>query len=74
VSDAKMRVNESRKWPVRSVGIGDEMWADIVRLADEGGTNVSALTRTLYRVELARARREAARVDAEIADARAQAT
>jgi hypothetical protein len=54
MGDAKMRVNETRKYPVRSVGIGDEMWADIVRLADEGGTNVSALTRTLYRQELDR--------------------
>jgi hypothetical protein len=69
VSDAKMRVNETRKYPVRSVGIDNAMWEAIVRLADDTGTSVSGLTRTLYRVELARARREAARVDA---DARAQ--
>jgi gamma-glutamylcysteine synthetase len=54
VSDAKMRVNDSRKYPVRSVGIDDATWEDIAARAEAMGTTVSGLTRTLYRAELAR--------------------
>ena len=58
-----MRVNDTRKYPVRSVGIDDETWQDISDLAIEWETSVSQLTRRLYRDEVRRARKRERRTD-----------